>query len=278
MSQEQSLTPIVQKTVTFYEDEITAVLIQSPQEQTVYVPIGQFCDLLGINRRTQMERINDDAVLSRKIATINVTGPGGPQATYCLQLDYLNGWLFSINANRVKADVRDRLIFYQEKCYQVLASAFRDGQLTADPDLDQLLNSSDSPAAQAYRMLQALTKLARNQVLMEARLDAQASTLSNHETQLGDYGGRLEDIEAILADPNRFITTSQASRISQAVKAVALALGQKTQRNEFGGVYGELYRKFEVTSYKEIPARKYQEAMAFLTEWYQSLTNESLPF
>lgn len=278
MSQEQSLTPIVQKTVTFYEDEITAVLIQSPQEQTVYVPIGQFCDLLGINRRTQMERINDDAVLSRKIATINVTGPGGPQATYCLQLDYLNGWLFSINANRVKADVRDRLIFYQEKCYQVLASAFRDGRLTADPDLDQLLNSSDSPAAQAYRMLQALTKLARNQVLMEARLDAQASTLSNHETQLGDYGGRLEDIEAILADPNRFITTSQASRISQAVKAVALALGQKTQRNEFGGVYGELYRKFEVTSYKEIPARKYQEAMAFLTEWYQSLTNESLPF
>lgn len=278
MSQEQSLTPIVQKTVTFYEDEITAVLIQSPQEQTVYVPIGQFCDLLGINRRTQMERINDDAVLSRKIATINVTGPGGPQATYCLQLDYLNGWLFSINANRVKADVRDRLIFYQEKCYQVLASAFRDGRLTADPDLDQLLNSSDSPAAQAYRMLQALTKLARNQVLMEARLDAQASTLSNHETQLGDYGGRLEDIEAILADPNRFITTSQASRISQAVKAVALALGQKTQRNEFGGVYGELYRKFEVTSYKEIPARKYQDAMAFLTEWYQSLTNESLPF
>jgi hypothetical protein len=278
MSEEQSLIPIVQKTVTFYEDTITAVLTQSAAGDEVYVPIGQFCDLLGINRRTQLERINDDAVLSRKTATITVTGPGGPQPTYCLQLDYLNGWLFSINANRVKPEVRERLIFYQERCYQVLAEAFREGRLTADPELDDLLHSDKSPAVQAYRMLQALTKLARNQVLMEARLEAQAGTLEKHETWLGEYGERLEEVEATLSDPNRFITTAQASRISQAVKAVALALGKKTNRNEFGGVYGELYRKFEVTSYKEIPARKYQDAMGFLNEWYQSLTNETLPF
>jgi hypothetical protein len=278
MSEEQSLVPIVQKTVTFYEDEITAVLTRTTAGDEVYVPIGQFCDLLGINRRTQMERINEDAVLSRKIANIIVSGPGGPQPTYCLQLDYLNGWLFSINANRVKSEVRQRLIFYQERCYQVLAEAFREGRLTADPELDDLLNSSESPAVQAYRMLQALTKLARNQVLMEARLEAQAGTLEQHETRLGEYGERLEEVEAVLSDPDRFVTTAQASRISQAVKAVALALGKKTNRNEFGGVYGELYRKFEVTSYKEIPTRKYQEAMNFLNEWYQSLTNESLPF
>lgn len=278
MSEEQSLTPIVQKTVTFYEDEITAVLTQSAAGDEVYVPIGQFCDLLGINRRTQMERINDDAVLSRQMATITVTGPGGPQPTYCLPLDYLNGWLFSINANRVKPEVRDRLIFYQERCYRVLAEAFREGRLTADPDLDDLLNSSESPAAQAYRMLQALTKLARNQVLMEARLEAQAGTLAQHEAQLGQYGARLEEVEAALSNPDRFVTAAQASRISQAVKAVALALGKRSGRNEFGGVYGELYRKFEVTSYKEIPSSKYQEAMGFLNEWHQSLTNETLPF
>lgn len=271
MSEEKALIPIVQKTVTFYEDEITAVLVESPGGSEIYVPIGQFCDLLGINRRVQMERINEDAVLSHKIVNVTVTGPGGPQPTYCLSLDYLNGWLFSVNANRVKPEVRDRLILYQEKCYRVLAEAFREGRLTADLDLDDLLNSSESPAAQAYRMLRALTQLARNQVIMESRLEA-------HEDQLADHTERLEEVEATLADPDRFVTTTQASRISQAVKAVALALGKKTSRNEFGGIYGELYRKFEVTSYKEIPVRKYREAMDFLNEWYQSLTNESLPF
>jgi hypothetical protein len=35
-----------------------------------------------------------------------------------LPIDYLNGWLFGINAKRVKEDVRDRLIIYQERCYK----------------------------------------------------------------------------------------------------------------------------------------------------------------
>jgi len=73
------------------------------------------------------------------------------------------------------------------------------------------------------------------------------------------------------------VTPDQASQISQAVKAVALALGQLTNRNEFGGVYGEFYRKFGITSYKALPAKKFDEALQFLTEWHQSLVGDA-PF
>jgi len=59
---------------------------------------------------------------------------------------------------------------------------------------------------------------------------------------------------------------------------VAIALGKQTKRNEFGGVYGELYRKFDVTGYKLVPAAKFEAVMAWLNEWYQSLTNQDLPF
>lgn len=41
-----------------------------------------------------------------------------------LPLDYLNGWLFGVNANRVKEGIRDNLIRYQRECYRVLADAF----------------------------------------------------------------------------------------------------------------------------------------------------------
>lgn len=278
MSDEKALAPIVQKTVTFYEDEITAVLVEAPTGREVYVPIGQFCDLLGINRRAQMQRINEDAVLSQQVASVMIDSEGGLQPTYCLPLDYFNGWLFSVNANRVKDSVRERLVLYQEKCYRVLATAFREGELAVDPELDDLLENSDMASAQAYRVLRALTKLARNQVMLESRLAEQAGQLSEHETQLTHHDTRLDEIEALLADPDRFLNTAQASRISQSVKAVALEMGKKTGRNEFGGVYGELYRKFEVSSYKEIPARRFREAMDFLSEWYRTLTNESLPF
>jgi hypothetical protein len=90
----------------------------------------------------------------------------------------------------------------------------------------------------------------------------------------------LEAVESLLGDTGRHVTPDQAMQISQAVKAVAIEMGKTTGRNEFGGVYGELYRRFGVTSYKEIPAAKFDDVMAWLGEWYRSLTDSSdeLPF
>ena len=117
---------------------------------------------------------------------------------------------------------------------------------------------------QAYKAAQAVVTLARAQILLEARVSSQER--------------RLEAIEAQLGDPDRFITREQASRISQAVKAVAILYGKKTKRNEFGAVYGELYRKFGITDYKSLPAHKFRAAIDFLTEWYQQLTDKDVPF
>jgi hypothetical protein len=90
----------------------------------------------------------------------------------------------------------------------------------------------------------------------------------------------LEAIETQLGDPGRKITSAQATNISQAVKAVAMALGKATGRNEYGGIYGELYRRYEVPSYRELPASKYDDAIAWLNEWLRALSNdeEALPF
>jgi hypothetical protein len=181
----------------------------------------------------------------------------------CLPLDYLSGWLFGINATRVKPEVRDRLIRYQRECYRVLAEAFQEGRLTGDETVEDLLQTADPGVVQAYQMALAVVKLARNQIMLESRLEG-------HEQ-------RLERLEATLSSPGRQVTEEQASQISQAVKAVAMALSQKSGRNEYGGVYGELYRRFAITSYKLLPAGRFQEAMKFLTDWHQNLTGE-VPF
>lgn len=258
------LVPVEQKQVVFYDDEITAVLVNLQGKQEIYVPIRPICDFLGVAWDPQRRRINRDPVLSSEVKGVTVTvTPGGRQEMVCLPLDYISGFLFGISASRVKEDVRERLIRYQRECYKVLAEAFQEGRLTADPVLDELLQS-DTEAVQAYKMLQAMVKLARNQVFLEAQLETHATKLIDHEQ-------RLEEIESSLGDTGRNVTPEQASQISQAVKAVAIALGKQTKRNEFGAVYGELYRKFGITSYKLLPASRFNEAMGFLTEWHQSL-------
>jgi hypothetical protein len=58
---------------------------------------------------------------------------------------------------------------------------------------------------------------------------------------------------------------------------VALKLGKKSGRNEYGAVYGELYRKFGVTGYKQLPSTKFQSAMSWLNEWRENIEGD-LPF
>ncbi len=262
---------IEQRTVIFYGDEITIVQGEQDGNRVVFVPIRPITRLVGVDWDAQRRRIQRDPVLSEVAQGVVVTTTpsqdgrgGGSQEMTCLPLDYLNGWLFGINANRVKVESRDALIRYQKDCYRVLADAFKAGELSPDSPFSDLLKR-DTPAVRAYHNAHAIMELARNQVILESRLD--------------DYEQRLETLEATIGDPGRHITPEQAMHISQAVKAIALEMGRRSGRNEFNGIYGELYRRFKVPSYRELPAKQFDEAMAFLRDWWQALTDiDEVPF
>lgn len=275
MSNENALTPIEQKLVTFYDDQITAVQVEGGE---VYVPIRPICTLLGVDWNGQRRRINRDPVLSAESRTVDVTSTEGERRVtrklVCLPLKYLNGWLFGMNPDRVKESVREPLIRYQRECYQVLSDAFLENKVTHRPsiDIDELLNQSDDPTAIAYRHAMAIANLAREQMLMKATFEAQAESIS-------DLDRRVQILEANTGDSSRYITNSQAMQVSQAVRAVALELGKQTGGNEFGGVWGEVYRQFQVQSYLKLPAMRFEEVMSFLRQWWQSLTDEqNIPF
>ena len=259
MSDEQALVPVEQKTVAFYEDQVTAVRLASGE---VFIPLRPIVEGLGLDWASQTRRINRDPVLAEVKGVVVTTTPGGPQEMLALPLDYLSGFLFGVNASRVKADIRERVIRYQRECYKVLAEAFTEGRLTTDPDFDALL-AQDTPEAQAVHMARAMLRLANNQLIIRGRLD--------------DHEGRLEALESQLGDPDRYITSDQASQISQAVKTVAMKLSKASGRNEYGGVYGELYRRFGITSYKQLPTAKFDDAMSWLNEWRENIEGDA-PF
>lgn len=289
----KALQVVEQQAVLFYEDQIIAVRLGNGE---VYVPIRPICDLLGVDRSAQQRRIQRDPVLAEVAQSVEVmsgavmapdidTG-SRPNTSHmlALPLDFLQGWLMGINADRVRPELRDRIIRYQKECYRVLAEAFRDGRLTTDPTFNELL-ASDSPTVQAYKMIMAMARMAQQQIIMEARLAGQERRLAAAETQVADVaqqvGGvaqRLEALETQLGDTRRQITPAQAMQVSQAVKAIALALGKRSGRNEFGGVYGELYRRFAITGYRELPAARFDEALNFLRQWYTSLEGGEVPF
>lgn len=272
----KALVPAVQKEVVFYEDMITAVLVTINGEDQIYVPLRPICDYLGLSYAGQRERVGRDPVLSENVHQIRISRTveeGSEQDMVCLALKFLPGWLFGVSVNRVKEELREKIIRYQRESYDVLWEAFQEGRLTSGIAFDELL-ASDTPAAQAYKMASAIMKMARQQLLLEAQLGTHAAQLQDHEQ-------RIEEIEATLGDPGQHITPDQAMQISQAVKTVAIALEKKTKKNEYGAVYGQLYREFGITSYKQLPANRFDRAMKWLTEWYRRITGatgDDLPF
>ena len=62
------LQPVEQKTIVFYDDEITAVVIEG-NEREVYIPLRPLVDALGLAWSGQFEWLQRDPVLSEIYST-----------------------------------------------------------------------------------------------------------------------------------------------------------------------------------------------------------------
>jgi hypothetical protein len=183
----------------------------------------------------------------------------------CIPLDFMNGWLFGINASRVKDSIKEQLITYQRECYRVLADAFLGPGVRG-----AAASPTEISLYQVREMGLAIAQMAQEQIEFERRLVTTEGRLEKAAVVYGDLTKRVETLEQRMG-PGQPVTEEQASQISQAVKAIALTLSKATGTNQYGAIYGELYRKFGITSYKLLPAQRFNEAMEFLTEWNNEL-------
>lgn len=70
------------------------------------------------------------------IMTIIVAEDGKKREMICLPIEYLNGWLFGIDINRCKPEIRDTLIKYKKECYQALHDYWFNGKAERKTTVD----------------------------------------------------------------------------------------------------------------------------------------------
>ena len=71
-----------------------------------------------------------------------------------------------------------------------------------------------------------------------------------------------------MSRPAALMTDERAAEIAARTGALAqLLTDEDPSRNHFAGVYGELYRRFGVSSYNNIRRARYGEVLDFLEEW-----------
>jgi hypothetical protein len=99
---------------------------------------------------------------------------------------------------------------------------------------------------------------------LEARVTRAAQWAKGIESRVTALELRLQ--------PGGRISEAQAAELAQQVKAVAHALSRKGVNNGYQQVYGELYRRYSIGTYRALPQDKFDEAQTWLRGWYDEIS------
>lgn len=100
------------------------ILTAQHQEQ-VYVAMKPMVEALGLDWRSQHEKLRRNKRYGD--ITIPLQTASGVQDMLCIPMRKLNGWLFSINPSKVREDLREKVVAYQEECFEALYAYWHQG-------------------------------------------------------------------------------------------------------------------------------------------------------
>ncbi|MDF7387005.1 phage antirepressor N-terminal domain-containing protein [Proteus mirabilis] len=92
-----------------------------------YVPMKPIIEDMGLDWASQFTKLKKR--FSKGIVEITIPSKGGEQSMICLAMHKLTGWLYSIMPNKVKPEIRDKVIKYQEECDDVLYEYWTTGEV-----------------------------------------------------------------------------------------------------------------------------------------------------
>jgi hypothetical protein len=120
MNNAQQLIP-----VPFYED--TVVLVG--QDNEPYVAMKSIVTNIGLDWKSQYVKLNSN---SERWGMVIITTPslGGMQEAVCLPLRKLASWLMGISPNKIKPELRDKIVRYQNECDDALWDYWTKGSAT----------------------------------------------------------------------------------------------------------------------------------------------------
>lgn len=90
-----------------------------------YVAIKPICEALGVNYTTQFEKILEDPILSSTVPLRGIVASDGKSREMrVMPLKFVFGWLFTINPNNVKPEIKEQVLAYRMECYNALFDVF----------------------------------------------------------------------------------------------------------------------------------------------------------
>ena len=111
-------------TVPFHGAELYVV----NHDGEAFTPMRPIIEGMGLAYQGQIDKLKGR--FSKGVMEIMIPTAGGTQKMFCLALRKLSAWLNTISPNKVRPEIRERVIQYQEECDDVLYEYWTKGQVT----------------------------------------------------------------------------------------------------------------------------------------------------
>ncbi|EEY09235.1 phage antirepressor N-terminal domain-containing protein [Mannheimia haemolytica] len=125
---------ITTQTISFHGSDLITLKV----EDVIYTAVKPIVEAMGLDWGGQQQKLSKSG---NKFGCRDISMPtnGGLQKMICMPIKKLNGWLFSINPEKVRADLKEKVICYQEECFEALYNYWHFGK--SERQIEQTLPS-----------------------------------------------------------------------------------------------------------------------------------------
>lgn len=253
----------------FYGETYVAYLADDRQ---FYISLNDMCRGLGVDARSQRRRIQEDEAITDKLVNLPMETPYQDstriQDVACLNLRALPYWMGTIDARRVKDEVRPKVILFKRDFAETAWFVYRSEILP--PELSAEVEKYDTPYERELAELMADFRSLKVKVdRLSGRMDAELERLG---LTLDDLGGRFASVEAkVIAEAA--INSQQARQLQKCLQEVAEAAFQsgkiKPRSRAHAQVQQEFKDEFGIHIYTALSEQRLPEAISYLAGRWQ---------
>lgn len=261
-----------------------------------YTPMKPIVEDMGLDWKSQYVKLQDNqARWSTMVISTIVAGDGKIREMLCIPLRKLAGWLMTIHPNRVKPEIRDTIIRYQNECDDVLWQYWTEGQVARKdkPNPTPLLATKEQrePLIKAVRRLVSVSNAkgkpisyeeAHSIINLKMGVDSvEALTLEQIPKAMTLVGEILERVvlegEYISKDKTAYyepiprISSAQRQELTQAIGIALIGTGRECGESGTQWVYNRLRVKLNLRHIEDMHPNQFPEAIAEVEQLKQDL-------
>jgi len=238
----------------------------------IHLSLRDLCVTVGLDTASQRRRIqaNDSlhltairAFVDRQFRTLDF-----------LLLDDLSLWILTIRTSRVNPEAQARVTYIKQYLEASVRNAF--AQLSGLPEASHQIEDLRD-LDRIDRAFQVFAELNERQTTIEASQDRARNAFRDLQTLVRDLQTRVQALEQ---QSKLRISSAQRGTIYQLVQTWGAALAKRRPEMQRGEAIRSCWRmlnqRFTISTYTDLPAAHYDEAIQFVKAQYRGLTGQEI--